>query len=261
MSVLFKFLRKDLTDEKLSRDLRIWLDRAVSVGELSWQVFRIHDILVWIRILIRGSMPLTNGSGSGCGSGSFYFHHWPSRCQQKTNKKKVFLHITFLRNLYIIFKDKKSKRCHKTVEIKVFLTIFAYWWKDPDPDPEQDPDPDPSGSGRPKNTWIRWIRIRNTDGDTYFCCCSADILGWKGPKHENFSSEFFLTLSKLFWMGNVWTGKTNFLTLAKFVLSACSVCSWCFYAHAQHVLNDLKLMHSMLLMILSACWACAWSTN
>ncbi len=27
-------------------------------------VFRIHDILVWIRIRIRGSMPLTNGSGS-----------------------------------------------------------------------------------------------------------------------------------------------------------------------------------------------------
>ncbi len=37
--------------------------------------------------------------------------------------KNVFLYITFLR--YIIFKDKKSKRCHKTVEIKVFLTIFA----------------------------------------------------------------------------------------------------------------------------------------
>ncbi len=39
-------------------------------------VLRIHDIVVWIRI--RGSMPLTHGSGSG----SFYFHHWPSRCQQ-----------------------------------------------------------------------------------------------------------------------------------------------------------------------------------
>ncbi len=38
-------------------------------------VFRIHDILV--RIRIRGSMPLTNGSGS-C-----YFRHWPSRRQQK----------------------------------------------------------------------------------------------------------------------------------------------------------------------------------
>jgi hypothetical protein len=36
-------------------------------------VFRIRDILVCIRIRIRGTMPLTYGSG--CGSGSFYFHH------------------------------------------------------------------------------------------------------------------------------------------------------------------------------------------
>jgi hypothetical protein len=34
--------------------------------------------------------------------------------------------------IYIIFKDKKSKRIHKTVGIKVFLTIIA---DDPDPDP------------------------------------------------------------------------------------------------------------------------------
>ncbi len=33
-----------------------------SVDPYLWPVFRIHDILVWIRI--RGSMPLTNGSGS-----------------------------------------------------------------------------------------------------------------------------------------------------------------------------------------------------
>jgi hypothetical protein len=39
-------------------------------------VFRIHDILGWIRIF--GSMLLTNGSGSG----SCYFHHRPLRCQQ-----------------------------------------------------------------------------------------------------------------------------------------------------------------------------------
>jgi hypothetical protein len=34
-------------------------------------VLRIHEILVWIRIRIwiRGSLPLINGSGS------FYFHH------------------------------------------------------------------------------------------------------------------------------------------------------------------------------------------
>jgi len=42
-------------------------------------VLGIHDILGWIRI--RGSMPLTNGSGSG----SCYFRLLPSRCQQKTN--------------------------------------------------------------------------------------------------------------------------------------------------------------------------------
>jgi hypothetical protein len=51
-------------------------DRSVAVVMILWflAVFRIHDILVWIRI--RGSMPLTNGSGSGFGSGSlsFYFH-------------------------------------------------------------------------------------------------------------------------------------------------------------------------------------------
>jgi hypothetical protein len=43
----------------------------------SQAVLQIHDILMWIRIRIRGSIPLTNGSGfgSGCGSGSFYFHH------------------------------------------------------------------------------------------------------------------------------------------------------------------------------------------
>ena len=42
-------------------------------------MLRIHDILGWIRIRIqiRGSMPLTNGS---C-----YFRHWPSRCQRNTN--------------------------------------------------------------------------------------------------------------------------------------------------------------------------------
>ncbi len=55
-------------------------------------VFRIHDILVWIRI--GESMPLTYGSG--CGSGSCYFRHWPSRRQQKTNLKKCFSAYYFL---------------------------------------------------------------------------------------------------------------------------------------------------------------------
>ncbi len=63
-------------------------------------VFRIHDILVWIRILIRirGSMLLTNGSGFG--SGSWYFRHWPSRRQQKTYLKKSFSAYSFFEGTF-----------------------------------------------------------------------------------------------------------------------------------------------------------------
>jgi hypothetical protein len=44
----------------------IFFDEIDAVGGARWvlePVFRIHDILVWIRI--RRSMPLTNGYGSG----------------------------------------------------------------------------------------------------------------------------------------------------------------------------------------------------
>ncbi len=132
-------------------------------------VLRIHDILGWIRIRIwiRESMPLTNGSGSGCGFGSCYFRHWPSQDANKMQFfQKVFLLVTFWRYTYIIFKDKKSKRSHKAVGIKVFLYFFLLgdrrieiririhtsdWWiriqevqkhVDPvDPNPDSDPDP------------------------------------------------------------------------------------------------------------------------
>ncbi len=73
-----------------------------------------------------GSMTFWGGSGSGSadpclwqldpdpGSGSCYFRHCPSRWQQKTNfLSQFFLLITFWRYIYIIFKDKKSKRVTK----------------------------------------------------------------------------------------------------------------------------------------------------
>jgi hypothetical protein len=49
---------------------------------------------------------------------------------QDANKKLIFLKkfcsILLFEGTYTsFFKDKKSKRCHKTVEIKVFLTIVA----------------------------------------------------------------------------------------------------------------------------------------
>ncbi len=61
-----------------------------------WPVLWIHDILVWIRI--RGSISLTNGSGS-C-----FFRHRPARCQQKTYfLTQFFLLITLWMYIYIIF--------------------------------------------------------------------------------------------------------------------------------------------------------------
>jgi hypothetical protein len=56
-----------------------------------WTVFRIHDILVWIRILL------------------FFFVIL-----------KFFCLLLFEGTLTSFFEDKKSKRSHKTVGIKVF---------------------------------------------------------------------------------------------------------------------------------------------
>jgi hypothetical protein len=49
---------------------------------------------------------------------------------QDANKKQIFLTkffciLLFEGTLTSFFKDKMSKRSHKTVEIKVFLTMFA----------------------------------------------------------------------------------------------------------------------------------------
>jgi hypothetical protein len=61
-------------------------------------------------------------------------HHRPRKNTRPprtdANKKNKFLKHFFCILLFegtftFIFKDKKSKRSHKTVEIKVFLTIFA----------------------------------------------------------------------------------------------------------------------------------------
>ena len=90
-----------------------------------------NDTCVWIRIRIRGSMPLTNGSGSSC------FHHWHSRRQQKTNKKS-FLHITFWRHLHHFSKIKRQKKLQNSRNQGFsynFCLIIDLWLMDPDPDP------------------------------------------------------------------------------------------------------------------------------
>ncbi len=74
-----------------------------------------------IRILIRA---LEYESGSG----SCSFHQWLSRFQQKRFFLKVFCLLLTVGTFTSIFKDDKSLRSHKTVEIKVFLNFsFAGW--------------------------------------------------------------------------------------------------------------------------------------
>ncbi len=115
----------EYTPEKILRGAM----RTGTVGELQkggaarvclraffWTVLRIHDILVWIRIQILPFSSLT------------------FKTPIKTYLKKSFsAYYYFAVTFTSFFKDKRSKRSHKTVEIKVFLTIFANWLKDPDP--------------------------------------------------------------------------------------------------------------------------------
>jgi hypothetical protein len=84
-------------------------------------IYAIHSLSQWCKSMIfgvdpdpdprnriRGSMPLTNGSGFG--SGSVYFHHWPSRCQQKLNFLGVFSEYYFLTVLLNHLSKVKSQK-------------------------------------------------------------------------------------------------------------------------------------------------------
>ncbi len=111
---------------------------------------QIHDILVWIRIRIwiRGSMPLTNGSRSGCGSAIFVID------LQDANKSS---------NLNDFFAHYKKKS--QSSRNQGFSYFFCLVIEGSRAGAESIPLANGSGYRRPKNMWIRWIRwirIRNT---------------------------------------------------------------------------------------------------
>ena len=99
-------------------------------------MLRIHDILGWIRIRIRGSMPLTNGSGS-C-----YFCHLKVDLQH--------------------FSKIKSQKDSQNNGNQSFSYYFCMMIEGSGSGSRAGSIPltSGSGSGRPKNMWIRWIRIR-----------------------------------------------------------------------------------------------------
>jgi hypothetical protein len=119
-------------------------------------MFRIHDILVWIRIL--GTMPLTNGSGSG----SCYF-------LTKTNLKKRFFCLLLFEGIFTsFFKDKKVQKKSQKIRNQGFSCNFCLMIEGPRSGGGSGSIPlnIGSGSGRPKNMWIRWIRIWHTAYNT-----------------------------------------------------------------------------------------------
>jgi hypothetical protein len=134
-------------------------------------VFRINDILVWIRIWIRGSMPLTNGSRFGSGSGSrIRIRLFSSLTFKMRAKNKLFNTIFsacyFLKVHLHYFSKIKSQKESQNSRIQDFSDYFCMMIEGSGSGSRAGSGSIPltcgSGSGRPKNTWFRWIRIRNT---------------------------------------------------------------------------------------------------
>ncbi len=124
----------------------------------------IHDILVWIRIWIRGSMPLTNGSGSGFGS--CYFRHWPSRCKQKANLFLKVFGLSLLKVHLHNFSKIKVKKKSQSSRNRGFPYYFCLVIEGSGSGSIPLTNGSGSGSRSPKNIRIRWIRTRNTAMNT-----------------------------------------------------------------------------------------------
>ncbi len=101
---------RQLAEARLEAEKREAVNTQVNVLVLDYQaVFRIHDILVWVRIRILLFSSLTSKTSTKNG----FF-------------KRSFSAYYFLKvHLHIFSKINKSKRSHKTVGITGFLTIFA----------------------------------------------------------------------------------------------------------------------------------------
>ncbi len=129
-------------------------------------VLRIHDILGWIRVRIRGFIPLTNGSGS-----------WIQILDpdpaifvidlQDASKKLIFLTQFFCILLFeatftSFFKDKQNE--WQNSRNQGFSYYFCMMIEGSGSGSRAGSGsgsiPLTSGSGRSKNMWIRWIRIR-----------------------------------------------------------------------------------------------------
>jgi hypothetical protein len=101
-----------------------------------------------------------------CGPDPSFFHHWPSRYQQKTNFfQKFFCIVLFEGTFTSFFKDKKSKEVKKLYKSRFFYN-FCLKIEGSGAGGGSGSIPLTSGSGSlwPKNMWIR---IRNIAQSAY----------------------------------------------------------------------------------------------
>jgi hypothetical protein len=139
-------------------------------GSVPKPVLRIHVILGWIRIRIRGSMPLTNGSGFGSGSWIRILQF--SSLTFKMPAKNKFFNTIF--SAYDFFKLDLRVPHFSTIKIQKDSQNsrnqgFSYYFC---------MIIEGSGSWRPKNTWIRWTVPRRADPCSQCCGSGSGIRDW-----------------------------------------------------------------------------------
>jgi hypothetical protein len=125
-------------------------------------VFWNHDILVWIRI--RGSMPLTNGSGSWIRI--LLFSSLTFKMPAKNEFFNTIFSVCYFLKVHLhyrYFSKINSQKESQNSRIQDFSYYFCMMIEGSGSKAGSGSIPltSESGSGRPKNTWIR-IRIRNT---------------------------------------------------------------------------------------------------
>jgi hypothetical protein len=186
-----------------------WKQRQVKKA-----VLRIHDILGWIRIRILGSIHLTNGS---C-----YFRHWPSRCRQKTNT--IFSAYYFLKLHLHYFSKIKSQKEQQNSRNQGFSYYFCMMIEGAGSGSGSKHLTCGSGSGRPKNMWIRWIRIRIRNTAKKFIIFIVSTVQVTRGIIGTFLRAFKGSSTVPVWRILVWNGKCRY-----FILSICTRYRYLFF--------------------------------
>ncbi len=131
-------------------------------------MLRIHDILGWM-----GWMTLTNGSGSWIWillySSDLLYSSLTFKMPAKNEFFKIIFSAYYFLKLHLqhfskIKSEKESQNCRNQGFSYYFcITIEGSGSR---AGSGSIPMTSGSGSGRPKNMWIRWIRIRSTANNT-----------------------------------------------------------------------------------------------